>query len=139
MRLLTLCAISCLLAGQASAEVERLVAASALRGANRGQEAIVKAVFANGHELRKSHPGAPISDDRNYVILPGPDGEPRLLELKATVVGLTSEFSPEHFVRLFEITGEANAVNVYNPKQAWRIRARNGGVTPDWVDPALNQ
>lgn len=127
---------------QAAAEVERLVAVSAAKGPNRGQEAIVRALFANGQEIRKMDANAPVSDDQNYVVFPDGNGVRQLFELEATVLGLTSNFEPRHFVRLFEVDGQVTVFKVLEPGQGqvWNVRARSAGrLRGDWIDPALNQ
>ena len=139
-----------LLVGMASAEVERRVAVTSqsyshgLGETNNRQLRrdfdpgfLTNAVFATGGEARKLFPGVSVSDNKNYAIF-GFDGRTQVLEIEPPVIGVTSSFTPKHFVRLFEVQGECSAVDVYDRNHTYTIRARNQGpIKNEGLDPAV--
>ena len=157
-----------LLAGMAGAEVERRVAVTSQHhghgtGRYAGNTAVgqpyigsgvgetnnlqlrrdfdpgflTNAVFATGGEARRLFPGVNVSDNKNYAIFPY-YGRTEVLELVPPVIGVTSSFTAKHFVQLFEAQGECSAIDVYNPKHTYTIRARNlGPIKNEWLDPAV--
>lgn len=146
-----------LLAGTASAEVERRVAiTSQHHGAGVGRPAANRAVgqpyIGNGVgettslQLRRDFdPGfltnavfATGGEARR--LFPGVNvsdnknyaifpyyGRTEVLELIPPVIGVTSSFTAKHFVQLFQVQGECSAIDVYNPQRTYTIRARNAG------------
>lgn len=137
-RVLTLLALVALTTIPALGEVERLVAVRPTHSSGFRTEQFARVVFANGQEIRKRAPNAPVSDVENYAVLVTPDGYTHFLELRVTILGLTDTFEPKHFVRMFDVPGEVTGVDVLNRKLSWKIRARNTGLGT-WIDPEMNR
>lgn len=94
--------------------------------------------FVTGTELRRQLNRPEIRPHESYAVVSSSKGI-RYLELKSTILGMTSEFTREDFIRVFEVTGQIEAVEVGGNQRRWRIRAKYPSLPQNpWLDPTLN-